>query len=325
MNSIKRIGMTAIALALAVPVAFAAEVPQRPVEIVAGASPGGGYDMVARLIQRTLMNEKLINVPVTVTNQPGGGGAVGWSYINRVPGDMHYLSMVATAFLSNELLGVSPLKVEDFTPIANLVNEDLCFAVNPKGKIKSVDDLLQALKTDPASLRFGFSTGIGNQNHVALAFLATELGVDVKKIRTAVYGGAAEAVAALLGGNIDFSISGAATYAGYHKSGELKCVAMASANRLGGDLADVPTWKELGVNLVYSPSRGVIAPGGLSAEQIAFWEDTLRKMSETEAWKKAAADNYWVVEFKGHKDTFAAMKEERTRLDAAYVNLAIKK
>ena len=233
--------------------------------------------------------------------------------------------MVATAFLSNELMGVSPLKMEDFTPVATLVNEDLCFAVNPKGKIKSADDLVKALKTDASAVRFGFSTAIGNQNHVALSFLSKELGVDVKKVRTAVFGGAAEAVVALLGDNIDFSISGVATYAAYHKSGELKCVAVAANQRLGGDLADVPTWKELGVNLVYSPSRGVVAPGGLSAEQAKFWEDTLKKMSESAAWKQAAATNYWVIDFKGKDASIKAMTEERERLRGAFADLGITK
>lgn len=299
--------------------------PERQIEIVAGASPGGGYDLVARLIDKQLKAEKLVDVPVTVTNRPGGGGAVGWAYINRWPGDMHYISMIATAFLSNELMGVSPLKMEDFTPVATLVNEDLCFAVNPKGKIKSAEDLVNALKTNPEEVRFGFSTAIGNQNHVALSFLAKELGVDVKKVRTAVFGGASEAVVALLGENADFSISGVATYAAYHKTGELKCVAVSAGERLGGDLADVPTWKELGVNLVYSPSRGVIAPGGLSPEQTKFWEDTLRKVSESEGWQQAAKTNYWTIAFKGAEESVAAMKEERDRLRDAFQDLGITK
>src|SRR5690606_26970243 len=134
-----------------------------------------------------------------------------------------------------------------------------------------------------------------------------------------------EAVVALLGGNADFSISGVATYAGYHKTGELKCVAVSADERLGGDLADVPTWKELGVNLVYSPSRGVVAPGGLSAEQTKFWEDTLRKISESEGWQEAAKTNYWTIAFKGAEESVAAMKAERDRLRDAFQDLGITK
>ncbi|WP_246678961.1 MULTISPECIES: tripartite tricarboxylate transporter substrate-binding protein [unclassified Mesorhizobium] len=153
--------------------------------------------------------------------------------------------------------------------------------------------------------------------------LAQELGADVSKINTAVFGGASESTVALLGNNIDFSISGGETFAGYQKSGELKCVAVSGEGRLGGELADVPTLKELGVALSYSPTRGVIAPGGLSTEQIAFWDKTLKSMSESAAWKQAAEKAYWRVDYKDSKAATEANAKDRDELRAVYSTLGI--
>lgn len=320
--TIAAIALAAVALSSST---FAADEvkPDQPVQIIAGASPGGGYDRMARMIAKELEAQKLVDVPITVVNKPGGGGALGWAYINRFQGKMNYLSMTATAFLSNVLLGVSPLKMEDFTVLATLVDEDLCVAVNPKGKITSAEQLFKTMKEHPENLRFGFSTAIGNQNHVLLVRLAQELGADVSKINTAVFGGASESTVALLGNNIDFSISGGETFAGYQISGELKCVAVSGEGRLGGELADVPTLKELGVNLSYSPTRGVIAPGGLSAEQIAFWDKALKTMSESADWKETAEKAYWRVDYKDSKAATEANAKDRDELRAVYSTLGI--
>lgn len=297
--------------------------PDRTVEIIAGASPGGGYDLVARSIQMVFDAEGLVSEPVVVVNRPGAGGSVGWAYINRFPGDMHYISMTATALIANELTGTSPLSFSDMTPLVNLVVEDLCFAVNADSPYQTGQDLVEALQSDPRSVRFAFSTAIGNQNHIALALLADAVGVDVTEIPSAVFGGASEAVVTLLGGNADLSVSGAANYASYVEDGQLRCLAVTGPERLTGAFADVPTWTELDIDLVYQPFRGVIGPAGLSDDQIAFWEDSLRAMAESEQWKDIAAVNNWTPHFLGHEATVEFLTVERDRLENAYRNLGI--
>jgi putative tricarboxylic transport membrane protein len=92
-------------------------------------------------------------------------------------------------------------------------------------------------------------------------------------------------------------------------------VGVAAPRRLGGALADVPTWKEQGVDLVYGGFRSIVGPKGLSAEQVAFWEGALRKASETPKWQEDLKKNYWSNDFtvgaefaKDLDDNYAAMK-----------------
>lgn len=296
--------------------------PERVIEIIAGASPGGGFDRTARAMERVL-EDGLVSQPINVTNHPGAGGAVGLAVMNRHPGDMHYISITSPNILTDELRGTSPLTFEKLTPIATLVSEYLCFAVNGKSQFKTAQDLVDALKSRPEELRFGFATTPGNHNHVAFAQLANVVGFDVMKPKTVVFKGATEAVSALLGQHIDFSISPIASYAAYQESGDINCLAVSAPERLSGKMASVPTWRELGFDVVSGAFRGVIGPQDLNADQVAFWEEALRKMAETEAWKKEVADNYWTAEFKGHAETIKFLTSERERLKASLSALGL--
>lgn len=309
-------------MALASVSTAAAAEPERVVDIIVGASPGGGFDRTARAMERVL-EQGIVSQPITVTNQPGAGGAVGLASMNRHKGDMHYISITSPNILTDELRGTSPLTFERLTPLATLVSEYLCFAVNAKGPLQTADDLVEALKTRPQELRFGFATTPGNHNHVAFAQLAKAVGFDVMAPKTVVFKGASESVTALLGQHIDFSIAPAASFAEYMRSGDLKCLAVSAPARLGGVFAQVPTWSEQGYEVVYGPFRGVIGPEGMTSEQIAYWEKVLQAMTQTEVWKKEVEDNYWTENFKPHDETMSFLAAERDKLKASLSDLGL--
>ncbi|KGJ11060.1 tripartite tricarboxylate transporter substrate binding protein (plasmid) [Paracoccus versutus] len=321
MAAFSRIVAMALAVAAGAAAAQAAE-PTRVIEIIVGASPGGGFDRTARAIERVL-EDGIVGQPINVINQPGAGGAVGLASMNRHPGDMHYISITSPNILTDELRGTSPMTFEALTPIATLVSEYLCFAVHADSDLETAADLVAALKEKPEAIRFGFATTPGNHNHVAFAQLAGAVGFDVMKPKTVIFKGASEAVTALLGRHIDFSIAPAASFAEYVRSGDVKCLAVSAPERLGGALSDVPTWTELGYDVVYGPFRGVIGPQGMEPEQIAFWEDALQKMAATDAWKKEVAENYWTENVKGHDETMTFLATERDRLRASLTDLGL--
>ncbi len=321
MTSTGRFLALAFAALASVTAAPAAE-PERMIEIIVGASPGGGFDRTARAMERVLEGG-IVSQPINVTNQPGAGGAVGLASMNRHKADMHYISITSPNILTDELRGTSPLTFETLTPIATLVSEYLCFAVNANGSLQSADDLVKALQTRPQELRFGFATTPGNHNHVAFAQLAKAVGFDVMSPKTVVFKGASESVTALLGQHIDFSIAPAASFAEYARSGDLKCLAVSAPKRLGGAFAEVPTWTELGYEVVYGPFRGVIGPEGMAPEQVAYWEEALRAMTETEIWKKEIEDNYWTENFKTREETMKFLAAERDTLKASLADLGL--
>ena len=143
------------------------------------------------------------------------------------------------------------------------------------------------------------------------------------KPKTVVFKGASEAVTALLGQHVDFSIAPAASFAEYVRSGDVSCLAVSAPERLGGAMAEVPTWTELGYPVVYGPFRGVIGPQGMEADQIAFWEEALTKMTETEAWEKEVADNYWTETLRGHEETKQFLASEREVLKGSLTDLGL--
>jgi putative tricarboxylic transport membrane protein len=298
----------------------------KQLEITVGAAPGGGYDLTARAIESVLNTQKLLHdTPIVVTNRPGAGGSVAWAYIQRFKGKPSYISPTAPTIVANDLQNVGGFKLGNVTHLATLVKEDLCFAVNPNAKINSAETLVEALKTKPEAVRFGFSTAIGNQNHIAFALLADSVGVDASKTRTVVFKSSGEANVGLLGGNLDVSVSGLSTFAKYHESNELKCVAIASASRAQAPFDKIPTWRDLGQNFDYASYRGLIAPPDLTAEDITAWEGLLKKMTETDAWKEVARRNLWAPFFLGNKETTEYLAADRAKTERILKQLQLLK
>ncbi|MGQ7793701.1 Bug family tripartite tricarboxylate transporter substrate binding protein [Faunimonas sp. B44] len=300
-----------------------AQGPTEPVEIVVGSGPGGGYDRMARAIESVLEGKNLIDVPINITYEPGGGGAVGWAKISKQSRGPTKLSIFSPNLVTNEVLGTAPLSFEDLTMIATLVFEDGCFAVNPTGNLKTAEDLVNALKTSPESIRFGFAVAAGNQWHVAMAKLADAVGADVTKIRATVFDAAAKSVAALLGNHVDVSVSGCASFAKYHESGDLQIVAVASPERQAAPLDGVPTWQELGQDVVWSAWRGILGPKSMKPEEIAFWGEVLQKVVEDESWKPIEQENYWRTEFLGSEKTSAMLRSERDQYTTTIKQLGL--
>ncbi len=306
-------GTLLAALSIAPAAAADAVKPASAVEIYVGANPGGGYDRMARAIQGVIEKQKLLNVPLNITYRPGGGGAVAWATINRYPGDMTKLSIFSPNLITDDVLGTSPVTYKNLSMLSTMVFEDGCFAVNPKGKIKDAKGLVDALKKDPGHLRFGFAVAAGNQWHVAMAVLADEVGSDITKVRSTVFSSGGKAVAALLGQHTDVAVSGCASFAKHNEAGDLKIVAVAGEHRLGGPLASVPTWKELGHNVVWSAWRGIVGPKGLKPGQVKFWEDEMQKVLKSSEWPAVAAKNYWRTEFLNQEQTVALMVKQRAQ------------
>jgi putative tricarboxylic transport membrane protein len=272
-------------------------VPSKNVEIVVGSAPGGSNDKTARAVEKIIGEKKLLPGTLTVVNKPGGGGNLQLSYISQHPGDPHYVMVTTPTLLSSHITGNSPLGYGDFTPLASMVNDYVVYAVNAASPIKTGKDLVERLKKDPRSVTIGFSTTLGSHNHVAAALLMKTIGGDPKALKVVAFKGAADAITNLLGGHIDLVTTAAGNVAAHVASGKLRIVAVAANERLPGDMSQVPTWKEQGVNLVWGNWRAIMGPKGLTPSQIATWQGALRKVVDSPEWKADLAANYWSNDF----------------------------
>ena len=237
-----------------------------------------------------------------VTNRPGGAGMVAMGALQARPGDAHMLVTLTHSSINNKLVGEVALGYEDFTPLAILFDEFITVAVRADSPVRTGRDLAEALRRNPAALSVGVATSVGNHIHAAIAKPLKAAGVDIGRMTVVPFKSSAESMTNLLGGHLDVVSASAVNVISLMKTGKIRVIAVAAAERLGGDLAEVPTWREQGVDAVYSSSQGVLGARGLGAAQIAFWEGVLERVTSTPEWQAFLAKNHWKPRFLRHAE-----------------------
>lgn len=299
--------------------------PSKNVEIIVGSAPGGSNDKTARAVEKAIIDGKLISTSMSVVNKPGGGSSIAFTYVNQRAGDPHTLLVGTTALLTNHIVGRSKLNHKDFTAIASLFNDYVVFAVNANSPIKTGKDLAERLKADPQSISIGFATALGSHNHIAAGMLAKSIGVNPRALKAVAFKGSAEAITQLLGSHIDMVTTAAGNVSSHLAEGRLRVVGVSANQRFGGALASIPTWKEQGVDLVYGGWRAIMAPKGLSAEQIAYWEGVLRKATDTPEWKASIEKNFWSNDFVTSAQFTKDIDKDYNDIKAVLVDLGLAK
>lgn len=258
--------------------------PEKTVEFLVGSSPGGGNDKTARTMQRIWQANKWLE-NVTVVNKAGGGGAVAYSYVAQHAADAHFVVVVRKAFLSNHILGRSPLNYTDLTMLAVVGEESMALAVRADSPIKTVKDLLERLKADPQSIATAVGSARGGTPHFVYALTAKSAGVDPRRLKVITFGGAAESVTNLLGGHIDLQAGSLDNVIPHVRAGTVRLLCISGAQRSAA-LPNVPTLKEQGIDVVQGGWIAVMAPRGLTEAQIAYWEGLLERTAANGEWKK---------------------------------------
>ena len=299
--------------------------PARNVELIAPSGAGGGSDQVARQVQRILQERKLLEVPVNVINRPGAGGAIAWSGLNQHAGDGHYIAISTANLLTNHITGTSSLHHGDLTPVAQLFSESSAVAVRADSPLKSGKDLLAILKADPSALSAAVGTSLGNTGHIALALATRLAGGDAKKLKAVVFPAAAQGMTALLGGHVDVIASPVSNLVPHHADRKIRVIAVSAPARLAGALADVPTWRESGVDVVIDNLRGVVGPKDLPAAQIAFWEGVIGKMAASPEWKQTLERNSQADSYTGSAGSRKALDLQYEQMRAGLAELGLAK
>jgi putative tricarboxylic transport membrane protein len=298
--------------------------PEKAVEIIVGTNPGTGFDRTARVFQKVAQDAKLIDVATTVVNKPGGSGAIGYAYMNAHQGDGDYIAVISPLVLSNNLTGASPLQYTDMTPLTILMGEEIAVAVKSDSPIKTGTDLLNKLKQDPASVSIALS-GVGGQNHITIGLIGKAAGIDIKKLKIVGFTGSSEALTAALGGHVDALVAPASTIAPHIESGAMRGLGIASDSRLGGELAGIPTWKEQGIDVVFSNWRGFIGPGGLNEQQVAYWDGVFAKASASHEWQDELNKNQLTSRYLDSTHTKEFLAQENDKLATVLKDLGLAK
>ncbi len=318
----------ALALAGTAALAHAQQPPWRPertVEIVVPAAAGGSIDATARLIHRVLQSNHVVDAPVIVVNKAGGGGSIATNYIDQRAGDGHYLLTSTMSIMTNHILGRSATTYTDYTPLATLFSEYMTLVVKPDSPLKTAGDIRERLRGDPQSLSIAIGVAVGATNHLTVALLAKEMGVDVKKLKTVVTQTNAQALTAVMGGHIDIASLSAGAAVNAAQQGQLRIIGVTSDKRGDGPLASVPTWKEQGVDVVFANVRLLLGPKGLSAAQTAYWDAALAKIVATSDWRKEVERNEAIPDYAGSKESAQRMALLYAQLKSALVDAGLAK
>lgn len=298
--------------------------PDSNVEIIVGSSPGGSFDITARNMKRIFEDTKMVDASISVLNKPGGNNAVSWAYLNQHTGNGNYLALAFPTIITNKLMGRNPLTYTDMTPIAHLYSDYIAFGVKKGSPLKTAKDIAAAIKKDPKSITFGL-TAVGTAHQIAAASLAKAAGVDPKQLKFVVFKGAGNAVAAVLGGHIDVVISSPASLTRHNEAGNLLVPLVTSSQRLTGALANVPTLKEQGFNLVVTNWRGMVGPKNLGKAEVAYWEQVFEKLSKNQQWIDLMKKYGWGNDYMNHREFTKFLEEQTQELRETFANLGLLK
>ena len=244
-------------------IAWAQTYPTRPVRIVAPTAPGGGPDILARLIGPWLSGR--LGQQFVVENRPGGGSNIGTEAVVRAPPDGYILLMVSTIQAINATL-YSKLNfnfIRDIAPIAAIIRQPLVMVVNPSVPAKTVPEFIAYAKANPGKINFG-SPGIGTPGHVAGELFKMMAGVDMVHVP---YRGGGPVMTDLLGGQVQVLFGSTSLTIEQIRAGKLRPLAVTSATRWDG-LPDIPTVNDFVLGYEASAVSGLGAPRNTPAEII---------------------------------------------------------
>jgi putative tricarboxylic transport membrane protein len=276
-------------MALSVTTAAAVAGPLDKTECIAGAKPGGGFDLTCKLAQTALMDAQVIKDPMRVTYMPGGIGAVAYNaVVAQRPGEPN----TVVAFSGGSLLNLAQGKFGKYTDSdvrwLAIVGADYgAVVVRKDSPFKTLKDLTAALKTDSTKVVFGAGGTVGSQDWMKAALTAKAAGINHKSMRFVAFEGGGEAIAALQGGHVHVYSGDASEAASQMKAGaNIRVIAVMADKRLPGALADVPTAKEQGFDIEWPIVRGFYMGPKVSDADFNTWTEAFNKVMRSPEYAK---------------------------------------
>jgi tripartite-type tricarboxylate transporter receptor subunit TctC len=251
---------TALLLALPATSMAQATYPSKPITMIVPFPPGGLADIVARPVAEAMSRD--LGQPVVIENKGGAGGGIGMGQAAKAPPDGYTVLLALSSFSvlpeADTLLGRAPMySFSALRPIARITADPTVLAVRAEAPWKTVKDFVEDAKKRPGAINYGSSGNYGTM-HVPMEILAQNAGIKLTHVP---FTGAAPAVVALLGGQIDAVSSGPATVLQYVKAGKLRVLAHWGNNKLDA-MPDVPSLKDAGYNAEYAQWSGLFIPAG---------------------------------------------------------------
>jgi tripartite-type tricarboxylate transporter receptor subunit TctC len=284
--------------------------PNKPLRVIVPYAAGGAADMVTRIVAARL-SERL-GERVLVDNRPGANGVVAVQALLGSDRDGHTFLVTDGSLLSVNPLIYKNLKYEpkqDFSPVALIARGPLFLAVHPKVQATSLDEFIRIARARPAALSYG-TPGIGSTHHLCMETLKAALGIDVVHVP---FKGAAQAVQALVAGEIDASFAALPSLQGFVKSGQVRLLAVNSARRQTS-VPEVPAIAEMLSGFDFASTMGLVAARGVSADALGRISGELVSLLRSQAVIEALSKIGIEVVGEGSTDYARVIQQEDERM-----------
>ncbi len=273
--------------------------PDRPITIIVPFSAGGGLDLVARTMEK--LAPKYLGQPLVVVNKPGGTGTLGWNELTNASPDGYTLGISDINVLLQPLYGATkyhyPTSLE---PIAQVTTSPLIMVVQANQPWQDIDAIIKYAKQYPGQLKFGHP-GIGSLPHISGELFAKITDINLEQVP---FRGGTEAITALLGNHIQVAFVNPSVVKEQIKTGTLRALAVTCDQRLTDPvLAQIPTFKEQGFDIVLTNWFGAVAPKELPPEIKAKLEEGFKAMIADPEFKTNIENLGLQVEYLNSEDS----------------------
>lgn len=289
--------------------------PERPVTMIVAFPPGGGTDVAARTLARFL--ERELGQSVVVLNRGGAGGEIGWAELARARPDGYTIGFINTPnLLTIPIERQARFKLEDFAPVANVVDDPGGFFVPPDSRFRSLGDLVTYARAHPGEVTYG-TTGIGSDDHLATLAFQRLAGVELNHVP---FSGAAQVRNAILGKQIDIAAMNMGEGLADMRQGQLRPLGQMAENRWD-QTPEVPTFREQGFDVVQGSMRGLAAPAGVPAEVQERLAAAVRRVMQDPEFRRLAEQQGLPLRYLGPDDyrrELARMRDDYQQLWAAH-------
>jgi putative tricarboxylic transport membrane protein len=258
------------------------------------AAPGGGWDGTARALERAAKASGLVG-NFQFENVSGAGGMVGLPrFVSQRKGQGNSLMIGGSVMVGAGITNKSPVTMRNVTPVARLTEESSVIVVPADGKIKTWNQLVEALKANPKAVSVAGGSA-GGTDHIVLGLMIKALGRNPREAAYVAFSGGGPANAAILGNQVAAGISGYSEFEDQIKAGRMIPLAVSGSARIPG--VNVPTLRELGMNVSVANWRGVFAPPGVSTAQREKLVDLMTKINQSAAWQQELVARKWTGVF----------------------------
>lgn len=294
----------------------AADYPTRPINLLVGWAPGGSMDFLGRLLADTA--SPILGQKIIVVNKPGATGAIAYVEIAKSKPDGYTFGVNSITLPAMTTLGTLSVSYRDFDLISHLCYESGSIAVRKDAPWKTWKELEAEIRRNPDKIKMGTLTP-GGVWHLMDHLVMKETGL---KLNLVSFPNTANTIAALMGGHIDVATCGPAEVYTQLKNNQVRLLGVMSDERLGS-MPDVPTFKEMGINVSLQSFKGAIAPKGTPPDRIKKLADAFKMASETPKWKEQMSQMGHISDFRDSKEYLKILDQKSVIIEEMFQKLGM--